>query len=288
MTVDQYLAHRRLWEVTLWVAGISLGFIASFGVAWMDYAADPAVAGWEPLVWEATSHVATGALVPLLLWFDGRFPIGLDNWRSRLAVHAAFTIPFSLVHVTSMYWLRVGIYAVIGDNAGYHWPQWRLQYLYEYLKDFRTYILFLTAIYLYRFIIRRLRGEAEFVPEGREDAVSPSTVNRLLIRKLGREFLVRIADIDWIESAGNYVNLHVGVRVYPLRETMAGIVERLSSHGFQRVHRSVAINLERVAEIVPLESGDATVKMTSGATVPVSRRYRQRLRDNLARAAGGK
>ena len=106
--------------------------------------------------------------------------------------------------------------------------------------------------------------------------------DRFLIKKLGREFLVRLDEIDWIESCGNYVNLHVGDRVYPLRDTMTSISERLEPHGFQRIHRSAIVNLDRVAEIVASDSGDGEARLSSNATVPVSRRFRKELRDRLA------
>ena len=43
---------------------------------------------------------------------------------------------------------------------------------------------------------------------------------------------------------------------------------------FVRVHRSYAVNLNAIAEIEPLDSGDARLKMRDGSTVPCSRRYR--------------
>jgi len=89
-------------------------------------------------------------------------------------------------------------------------------------------------------------------------------------------------DIDWIESAGNYVNLHAGARVFPLRETMANISGRLATQGFQRVHRSAIVNLERIAEIVPFDTGDGEALLTSDTWAPISRRYRKKLRERLS------
>jgi DNA-binding LytR/AlgR family response regulator len=46
---------------------------------------------------------------------------------------------------------------------------------------------------------------------------------------------------------------------------------------FAQVHRSWAVNLDRVAEIEPLDSGDARLRMRDGSQVPCSRRYRDAL-----------
>jgi two-component system LytT family response regulator len=62
---------------------------------------------------------------------------------------------------------------------------------------------------------------------------------------------------------------------------MAGISERLAEQGFQRVHRSAIVNLDRVVEIVPFETGEGEARLASDVRVPVSRRYRKELRDKL-------
>ena len=139
-------------------------------------------------------------------------------------------------------------------------------------------------IYMYRFVLLRLQGEAGFLTEEKDEQAEDGTFDRFLVKKLGREFLVRVDEIDWIESCGNYVNLHVGSRVYPLRETMTRIDERLLPMGFQRVHRSAIVNLDRVSEIVAFDTGDGQAKLNTDATVPVSRRFRQELRERLSQA----
>ena len=281
MTLERYMATRRWWEVTGITLMLFIGFVANVGIVLIEHSRiESANEAWEIITWEGSSHLALGLIVPMLLWFDRSFPLQTDTWRSSFVAHALFTVPWSLAHVTIMYWLRVGIYEAVDDV--YHWPDWWAQFGYEYLKDFRAYFLFLAVIYLYRFVLRRLQGEAGYLSEGKEDSSSTEIIDRFLIKKLGREFLVRVADIDWIEASGNYVNLHVDGRVYPLRETMTGISERLQPQGFQRVHRSAIVNLERITEIVPLESGDSEARLSSDALVPVSRRYKKELRDRLA------
>jgi LytTr DNA-binding domain len=286
VTFEHYLARRHLWEAGLWASYLLISLAAGSAVAWLDlHRSGVAFQSWEPFVWESTSAVTAGLLILLIIRFDRHFPIRPDTWRRNLLAHALFTIPYSLLHVTSMYWMRVGLYRLVGDNDGYWWPNWWREFGYEYLKDFRTYFLFLVIIYLYRFILRRLQGEAEFLSEGQEEVEPVAVTDRFLIKKLGREFLVRVDRIDWIESSGNYVNLHVGAHVYPLRETMAGIGARLAAQGFQRVHRSAIVNLDRVSEITTQDSGDGEIRITSNAKLPLSRRYRKTLRDRLREPA---
>ena len=280
MTSTHYLKHRRFFEPALWLVYLTINLVAQVGIASRDAARyGDRFAAWEPVSWEATSLVMIAVLLLAIVAFDRRFPIQRPDTVRHALAHLAFSIPFSLIHVLGMVALREVLYRMAGGN--YEFGNWTSELAYEYLKDLRTYFSLLALIYLYRFALRRWQGEAEFLSEGTEDQPATPVRDRFLVKKLGREFLVRVEDIDWIESSGNYVNLHVHERVYPLRDTMTGMTEKLRDAGFARVHRSAIINLDRVTHIEPFASGDARVLINDRDTVPVSRRYRQQLKDAL-------
>ncbi len=277
MDFESYNTRRRRYEIAFWLVFFGVNLVANAIVANMNFArAGSDVAEWEPWVWEASSAVLWLALIPVLVAFDTRFPLRRRIWRRHLPAHIVFTLPFSAAHVVGMVGLRHLAYWLAGRHYDFgHWP---LQFFYEFLKDFRTYFTFLGIIYLYRFWLLRWQGEASLPDRAEAD---PAPADRFLVKKLGKEFLVRVADIDWLEAAGNYVNLHAGGRVYPLRETMAAMEARLAGQGFLRVHRSAIVNMDRVAEIEPFETGDARAVLRSGAEVPVSRKYRAELKARL-------
>lgn len=126
----------------------------------------------------------------------------------------------------------------------------------------------------------RLQGEARLLsaPDSGPPIEPIERPERFLVRKLGTEFLVAARDIEWLEAAQNYVNLHVRGRVYPLRSTMAAIQERLDPSRFVRVHRSYIVNLDFLAQIEPLDTGDARLVLKDGIRIPCSRRHRSALR----------
>lgn len=97
------------------------------------------------------------------------------------------------------------------------------------------------------------------------------------MRKLRREFLIAANDIEWLQAQGNYVGIHVNGHDYLLRSTLADFLGQLDPARFVQVHRSFAVNLDRVAEIEPLDSGDARLRMKDGSQVACSRRYRDAL-----------
>lgn len=280
MNPQRYLRHRRRYEIAFWLLFFAVNAVANSITQNMDFArVDSPLEGWKPWSWEIASALVWLGIIPLMLAFDRRFPLGRDHPRWNYAWHLAFTLPVSLVHVSGMVVLRELAYWWVGEN--YNFGPWGSEFFYEYLKDIRAYAAFIALIYLYRLVLRRWQGEAEFLTEGREEEPAEPVIDRFLVKKLGREFLVKVEDIDWIESAANYVTLHVGERLYPLRETMAGIEHKLKPQGFARVHRGAIINLDRLKEIEPFDTGDARAHLTTGAAVPVSRRYRQELKERL-------
>jgi two-component system LytT family response regulator len=100
---------------------------------------------------------------------------------------------------------------------------------------------------------------------------------RIPVKSNGKVTFVRIPEIDWIASADNYVELHVGNHSHLIRETMNSIATRLPTEQFVRVSRTSIVNLSRVKELQPLFHGEYTITLTTGARVTLSRSYRDQL-----------
>jgi two-component system LytT family response regulator len=100
---------------------------------------------------------------------------------------------------------------------------------------------------------------------------------RFVVRTPGRIVFLPLAEVDWIEAAGNYVYVHAGHERYLIRGTLKAIESRFASQ-FARIHRSAIVNLERVRELVPRAHGDCEVVLRGGARLPVSRTFASRLR----------
>jgi two-component system LytT family response regulator len=97
---------------------------------------------------------------------------------------------------------------------------------------------------------------------------------RVAIKESDRVIVVRAADIDWIESAGNYVEIHVATTSYLMRATLTYLQSRLNPAQFGRIHRSTLVNIERIKEIVPLAHGDCTVVLQGGKHLLLGRNHR--------------
>jgi hypothetical protein len=275
---ENFQRWRRPLEVGFWVGLYVVNTVFNGLTSQLDHAN---FAAWQPWCWEVSSAAVTLALVPAVIAVERRWPFRIETWRRSLQVHVLASVPFSLIHVLGMIALRKIVYVMAGQY--YDFGAWWLNFGYEYLKDVRTYFGIIATVSLYRLWLMRWQGEARLLAEPDEGPpVEPvERPERFLVRKLGREFLVNASEIEWLQASGNYVNLHVRGRDYPLRATMAGIEERLDPARFVRVHRSYFINLDYLAEIEPLESGDARLQLRDGAKIPCSRRYRAALRERF-------
>ncbi len=286
MTMPPTLLRDRLrWSdpltLAIWLAILVVNTTLNGFVSRSDH---PHAESWEPWTWEITSSLVVALLIPLILWFYRRVPLTFGNWRRALPLHLLASIVFCVVHVAGMVMLRVLVYRQM--HGQYDFGDWRDSLVYEYLKDVRSYFFILMVAWGSRFLLLRSGGEASMlappdvgVPQ--VDEAQPARPERFLVRKLDREFLIATRDIERIEANGNYVNLIVGDRVYPMRGTMAGIEAQLDPSEFIRIHRSHIVGAHRIASIEPLDTGDARVHLKDGGQLPCSRGYRANLRQRL-------
>jgi two-component system LytT family response regulator len=106
---------------------------------------------------------------------------------------------------------------------------------------------------------------------------SSSYVSRVIVKQSGRVLFIDVKDIDWIEAAGNYVEIHSRDKSYLIRETMNNMDQKLDPDQFSRIHRSTIVNIDRVQELQSWFHGDYQVLLESGTKLTMSRNYRDLL-----------
>lgn len=97
---------------------------------------------------------------------------------------------------------------------------------------------------------------------------------RIAMRTNGRILFLDVNQIDWIEAAGIYVNLHMGDKTHLYRSTLAQTLKRLNPRQFVRLHRSAVVNTARILELHPRGHGDYTVVLLGGKQLVLSRAYK--------------
>jgi len=107
--------------------------------------------------------------------------------------------------------------------------------------------------------------------------------SRLVIKAKGRVIFLDTDEIDWVEAAANYVRLNVGKESYLLRETISRTSERLNPNQFIRIHRSTIVNVRKIKELIPVNSGEYVVVLKNSKELSCSRGYRVHLQQVIER-----
>jgi two-component system LytT family response regulator len=109
-------------------------------------------------------------------------------------------------------------------------------------------------------------------------------LDRLVVKSGGSTRFVRVADIDWIEAAGVYANLHIGGKELLYRAALNELAERLDPVRFVRVHRSAIINIESILHLEPISHGEFEVILKDGSRSRISRSYRRQMEKRLGQS----
>jgi two-component system LytT family response regulator len=105
--------------------------------------------------------------------------------------------------------------------------------------------------------------------------VRPIFLSRFTIRNEGKVVVLKIADVDSIESAGNYVAVNSGRESHILRETLNNLEAQLDPELFLRVSRSAIVNLDQVKELQPMFKGEHIIVLQNGKRLVMTRGLRE-------------
>lgn len=227
------------------------------------------------------------AVTPLLLMLTRRFSIeGLRHWR-----HA-------LIHVVSLVALALILLGVAQILAAWvlsgRDPRLRSPFDQQLVANgpllFFCMAAFVAGAHAVAFLRRaeqgrdllsHLRAQAQ---GRRAEPVTghPAYPATVPVKTRGRTLLVPVAEIDWIETQGNYLALHVGPAVHLVRGTLARFEANLDPQRFVRIHRMTSVATDRVRQIVSLSNGDAELHLHDGAKLRLSRTHRAKVEAVLA------
>jgi two-component system LytT family response regulator len=127
---------------------------------------------------------------------------------------------------------------------------------------------------------RALQRARERLDQQRAPTILPA-VTQLLVAERNGTRIIKVDQIQWIETADNYVILHTADGAPLMRQTLAGLLDKLGPR-FIRCHRRAAVQLDWVTSIVNLDKGDGELLLRGGGRVPLSRQYRTDVAARLA------
>jgi len=106
-------------------------------------------------------------------------------------------------------------------------------------------------------------------------------VERVVVRDGARVHIIPVDRLDYAEAQDDYIALHSQRKSYLKQQTISSLEAALDPKRFVRIHRSVLVNLERIAKIEPYGQDSRVAVLTDGTQLPVSRAGYDRLRELL-------
>ena len=218
------------WRALAGEFALGFGYWAAFLIALEPGNLMRAAAGGHPLAPEAeavrilAASLLGAATAPLVLAFTRGLPIEGPSWRRRAAIHVAgvaglvlVLIPVScLLASISLAQRRIGGTDIAGQFA-----------------DNGLLLVFCVSGFcgLAHALHFRRRGGGR----GGASAAAASYLDQVLVKARGGVVLLRLDQVDWIETQGNYLALHSGAATHLIRETSARLEARTRS-GSLRAH----------------------------------------------------
>ena len=94
---------------------------------------------------------------------------------------------------------------------------------------------------------------------------------RIVVKDGTKVHVIPLDKLDYVEAQDDYVALHSAGKQYLKQQPIGSLEAALDAARFIRIHRSVIVNLERVARIEPYGKESRLAILHDGARLPVSR-----------------
>lgn len=154
--------NRRLQSgLTIFAYFTAIGLLL-FGYRYLEYVSNRIpVSPLAPLTDELFTGAWTAALLfPLVARFARRFPVGGGNWMTRLPLHVAALIAYSIVHTSLMWGLRNALYPLLGLGS-YNYGIMPARYPMEFFNDVIAYTVMVSILYLFDRHVRAAQLEGK-------------------------------------------------------------------------------------------------------------------------------
>ncbi|MCU7492006.1 MAG: LytR/AlgR family response regulator transcription factor [Bacteroidota bacterium] len=106
--------------------------------------------------------------------------------------------------------------------------------------------------------------------------------DRIFVKDGDKCWFVKLSDIKFFESEGNYVRIHFDHFKPLVLKSLNSIDERLDPRSFFRANRSFIVNLKWIETIETSISGGLIVVLRGGAKIEISRRRSLKFREMLS------
>jgi LytTr DNA-binding domain len=208
---------------------------------------------------------------PIALMLTRQFPgLGPGRWRHAL-IHAAGIAALAFGLILASCFLAAWVF------ERKWWPS-LAEVLDQLIGNGLLLVYAVSAFNAIAHAVHFFRTGGSRIP-----AIQGKPLTRIPIKTRGRLSFLDLADIDWIETQGNYLALHAGSAIHMIRETSMKLEAQLDASRFVQIHRRMIVAIDRIQDLRPVANGDAILRLVDGVELRVSRRYREAIRKKWPR-----
>jgi hypothetical protein len=199
---------------------------------------------------EALRMIAASLLgasaTPLILRLTRRYPVlGPSRWR-HATLHAAAAAGLAFIFIVASCFLA-------SWSFERHWLPSLAEIQAQLVSNWLLLVYAIAALSALAHAVRYFRQIA--APVNR--TASANRLAQIPVKLRGRLTHLNPAEIDWIETQGNYLAMHAGAATHLIRETLLNFEAQLDANHFVRIHRRMIVAVDRIAGIQPAPNGDA-------------------------------
>jgi two-component system LytT family response regulator len=107
-------------------------------------------------------------------------------------------------------------------------------------------------------------------------------LQRLVVRDRGQDFIIPVANIDYIQAQDDYIQIHYSGKSILKTQSLSELEKLLDPNQFIRIHRSTLLNLNALQSLEKISKDSVHAILHSGQQLAVSRTGQEKLKAVLS------
>ena len=130
--------------------------------------------------------------------------------------------------------------------------------------------------------VHRRLSEENKLPESVANNGKLTAEDKILIKDGEKAWFIKVNDIRYFESEGNYVKVHFEKFRPLILRSLNSLEERMDAKLFFRANRKFIVNLNHVVNVENWFNGGLQIELSCGTKIEISRRQTIRFKDEFS------
>ncbi|RBP48705.1 LytR/AlgR family response regulator transcription factor [Arenicella xantha] len=226
-----------------------------YSLFWRGYATETDYSYVDSLAWFSKEWGIWLIISPTIIWL-------LERLQLRYSLPVAL-LSAGIICLTFTCLVRIQL------NFGEYPPSWIATTIIMLPKYLPAYVTIASVWYIYN--NRQVRSLTE-KPSKKNKHIEDQT--SISVEHQGLSLVLIPKQIYSLKASGNYVEIGCENSHYLKRTTLRELLKKLPEGSFLQIHRSHAINLNKLVKLTNLANGNALATLSNQQKIVVSKKYK--------------